>query len=94
MGVCRLRYWCVNIYILFFLIFRYHVKACAPQGVEVTCHPDRMELKFPATAVGGYQEQVVQKKQDFIIKKVFMKTEEFCNELDKSQLIFLTAVLS
>ena len=62
MGVCRLRYWCVNIYILFFLIFRYHVKACAPQGVEVTCHPDRMELKFPATAVGGYQEQVVQKK--------------------------------
>ena len=42
--------------------FRHHAKACAPQNVQVTCHPDRMELTFPATAVGGSQEQVKHKK--------------------------------
>ena len=49
----------------------------------MTCHPDRMELKFPATAIGGYQEQVVQ-KTGLHHKKVLMKTEQFCNELDQS----------
>ena len=42
--------------------FRHHFKACAPQNVQVTCHPDRMELTFPATAVGGSQEQVEHEK--------------------------------
>ena len=42
--------------------FRHHAKACAPQNVQITCHPDRMELTFPATAVGGSQEQVEHEK--------------------------------
>ena len=40
---------------------RHHVKACAPQKVTLKCQPDHMELSFPAAAVGGSQEQVLER---------------------------------
>ena len=55
-----------------------------------------MELTFPETAVGGSQEQVVQKKLYNLVHGV-PKTNQFVcffYELVKSQRIFLTAVLN
>ena len=36
----------------------YLSQGCVPMNVEVTCYPDRVDVTFPAAAVGGTQEQV------------------------------------
>ena len=67
MVLCGISYWCSHVCFISLKLqilksFRHHAKACAPQNVQITCHPDRMELTFPATAVGGSQEQVEHEK--------------------------------
>ena len=55
----------------------YHISGCAPKDVQVTCYPDRMELDFPSTAVGGAQEEVVQSRHN--VRFANFPKIRFCN---------------